>query len=158
MAKVLIVYYTQSGNTKAMADFVADGAKAAGAQVTVKEVEHIMAQDLLKYDGIVLGSPTYYGLPAAQIKELLDQSVQYHGQLSGKVGGAFSSAANIGGGNETTIMAMLQALLIHGMVVQGAAMGDHYGPVSINAPDDRVRKQCQALGRRVTELAIKLFG
>ncbi len=158
MAKVLITYYSQSGNTKTMADFVADGAKAAGAQVTVKEVEHVIAQDLLKFDGIIIGSPTYYGLLASQIKELFDQSVQYHGQLSGKVGGAFSSAANIGGGNETTILSILHALLIHGMIVQGSASGDHYGPVSINGPDDRVKKQCQALGRRVAELTIKLFG
>ena len=158
MAKVLVAYYTQSGNTRTMADYVADGAKSAGAEVTLKEIDHVMPQDLLHYDGIVIGSPTYYGLPAAQIKELFDQSVQYHGQLSGKIGGAFSSAANIGGGNETTILSILCAMLIHGMIIQGTSSGDHYGPVSINAPDDRVKKQCQALGRRVSELAIKLFG
>ncbi|MFA5866298.1 MAG: NAD(P)H-dependent oxidoreductase [Phycisphaerae bacterium] len=158
MAKVLVAFYTQSGNTKTMGEYVADGAKSAGVQVTIKEIEHVTAQDLLNFDGIIIGSPTYYGLPAAQIKELLDQSVQYHGQLSGKIGGAFASSANIGGGNETTILSILQAMLIHGMVIQGSAMGDHYGPVSINAPDERVKKQCQALGRRVAELAIKLFG
>lgn len=158
MAKILVAYYSQSGNTRSMAEFVADGAKAAGGEVTIREVEHVMAQDLVKYDGIILGSPTYYGLLAAPIKELLDQSVQYHGQLAGKIGGAFASAANIGGGNETTILSLLHALLVHGMIIPGSAMGDHYGPVGINAPDERVKKQCQALGRRVAELAIKLFG
>jgi NAD(P)H dehydrogenase (quinone) len=158
MAKILVTYYTQSGNNKAMADQVADGAKSAGGEVTVKEIEHVMAQELLKFDGIVIGTPTYYGLLAAPIKELFDQSVQYHGQLAGKVGGAFSSAANIGGGNETAVLSILQGLLIHGMIIQGSAVGDHYGPVSIGTPDERVRRQCQALGRRVAELTIKLFG
>ncbi len=158
MAKILVAYYTQSGNTKGMAEVVADGAKSAGGEVTVKEMEHVIPQDLLKFDGIILGTPTYYGLMAAPIKELLDQSVQYHGQLAGKVGGAFASSANIGGGNETAILSILHALLIHGMIIQGSATGDHYGPVSINAPDERVKRQCQGLGRRVAELAIKLFG
>ncbi len=158
MAKVLITYYSQSGNTKAMAKEVEEGAKLTGAQVTTKPVGQVSAKELLDYDAIIIGSPTYYGLPAAQIKKLIDESVEFHGQLTGKVGGAFSSAANIGGGNETTILAILQAMLIHGMVVQGTAAGDHYGPVSIEAPDNRVKMQSQALGKRVAELAIKLFG
>jgi len=82
--------------------------------------------------------------------------VRHHGSLSGKVGGAFSSAANIGGGNETTILSILQAMLIHGMIVPGTADGDHYGPVSIGAPDERASKQCRALGERIAELAEKL--
>ena len=158
MAKILVTYYSLSGNTKSMAEKVAEGAQKAGADVTIKAVEKVSADELLGYDGIIIGSPTYYGLPVWQIKELIDKSVQYHGQLVGKVGGAFSSAANIGGGNETTILAILQAMLIHGMVVQGTAAGDHYGPVSINAPDERVNSQSRSLGKRVAELAIKLFG
>lgn len=158
MAKVLVVYYSQTGNTRKMAEYVAEGAKEAGADVSLKNVSDINIDDLLRYDGIIIGSPTYYGLPAAPIVELLDESVKFHGQLEGKVGGAFSSSANIGGGNETTIMAILQAMLIHGMIIQGTAAGDHYGPVSVGSPDQRVEKQTKALGRRVAELAIKLHG
>jgi len=158
MSKLLVTYYSQTGNTEQMANFVADGAKAAGADVTLERVDKVNADQLLNFDGVIIGSPTYYGSMAAQVKQLLDQSVQYHGQLIGKVGGAFSSAANIGGGNETTVMDILHALLIHGMVVQGTPDGDHYGPVSIGKPDDRVKRQCQALGRRVAELTKKLHG
>ncbi len=158
MAKILITYYSQSGNTKAMAEYVEEGAKLAGAQITLKPIVQVSAKELLEYDGIIIGSPTYYGLPAYQVKKLIDESVEFHGQLAGKVGGAFSSAANIGGGNETTILAILQAMLIHGMIIQGTPGGDHYGPVSIESPDNRVEMQAQALGKRVAELAIKLFG
>jgi len=49
-------------------------------------------------------------------------------------------------------------LLIHGMIVQGDPQGDHYGPVSIGKPDDRVRKQCKRRGQRIAELTLKMFG
>jgi NAD(P)H dehydrogenase (quinone) len=93
---------------------------------------------------------------AGKLKDFLDSTVVHHGKLAGKVGGAFSSSANIGGGNETTILNILHAMLIHGMVIQGTSEGDHYGPVSIDAPDERTRAQCEALGRRIASLAAKL--
>jgi NAD(P)H dehydrogenase (quinone) len=158
MAKVLVAYYSRSGHTAAMAEAVAKGAAQAGASVECKSIKDVAAKELLKYDGIVLGSPTYYGTMAWELKKLLDDSVAFHGQLSGKVGGAFSSSGNIGGGNETTIMHILQALLIHGMVVQGSASGDHYGPVAIGAPDARSSEECLKLGRLVAQLAAKLHG
>ena len=156
MAKILVVYDSRTGNTEKMGKLVAKGAREAGAQVDLKKVDGVCAQDLLGYDGIIAGSPTYYGHMSAELKKLFDDSVKYHGELEGKVGGAFSSSANIGGGNETTVVGILQCMLIHGMVVQGTSSGDHYGPVAIGAPDDRAAEGCVALGQRVAELAQKL--
>jgi NAD(P)H dehydrogenase (quinone) len=158
MAKVLILFYTRSGNTEKMARLVEEGVKDAGAEATVKPVSDATLDDLTAADGIIIGSPTYYGLPAAEIIKFIDDSVKLHGRLEGKVGGAFSSSANIGGGNETVIMSILQTMLVHGMVVQGIPKGDHYGPVSIGAPDERASKQCRLLGERVAKLANKLAG
>lgn len=158
MAKVLIVYYSRSGNTEKMAQLVAEGVKDGGAAVEVKAVADTKLDDLKAADGIILGSPTYYGTMSAEIKRLLDDSVKLHGKLVGKVGGAFSSAANLGGGNETTIMDMLKALLIHGMIVPGNVQGDHYGPVAINAPDKRSAEQCRRMGRIIGELTVRLHG
>ena len=152
MSKVLVVYYSRSGNTKKMAELVAQGARDAGAAVDLKSVKEVGADDLLKYDGIVAGSPTYYGLMSCEMKEMFDKSVKHHGKLDGKVGGAFSSAANIGGGNETTILAILQAMLIHGMIVQGDPEGDHYGPVAIQAPDARAKANCIRFAKRLASL------
>jgi len=158
MAKVLLGYYSRTGNTRKMAEIIKEGVAESGVDVVLKEVKDIKAEELLDYDGIVLGGPTYYGSMPGPLKELLDKSVKYHGRLDGKVGGAFSSSANIGGGNETTIMGIIQALLIHGMIVQGDPSGDHYGPVSIGAPDKRVQDMCRRFGRRIGELVKKLFG
>lgn len=157
-ATVLIVYYSRSGNTKKMADFVAQGAASQGVEVELKEVTETTIDDLLAADGIIMGSPTYYGTMAWEMKKLIDDSVRYHGKLKGKVGGAFSSSANIGGGNETTILDLLYAMLIHGMIVQGNPKGDHYGPVSIGEPDDRASSQCQELGANIALLTRKIKG
>jgi len=158
MPKVIVIYFSKTGNTKRMAEFIADGAKAQNAQVTLKEVQEVAPKDLLQYDGIIIGSPTYYGSMAAEIKRLMDASVEFHGELEDKVGGAFASAANIGGGNETTVLDILNAMLIHGMIIQGAFQGDHYGPISIGTPNNRVEGQCKALGQRVAALSAKLIG
>jgi NAD(P)H dehydrogenase (quinone) len=78
--------------------------------------------------------------------------------LDGRVGAAFSSSANIGGGNETTILDILNAMLIHGMMVQGDPQGDHYGPVAIGAPDARATRECLRLGSRVAKLVKRISG
>jgi NAD(P)H dehydrogenase (quinone) len=156
MAKGIVVYHSRSGNTKQMAEIIAEAMNTAGLKTECKSVSDVRADDLPGYDAIVIGSPTYYGQMAGPIKQVIDDLVSKHGQLNGKVGGAFSSAANIGGGNETTIMSIIEAMLIAGMVVQGDPQGDHYGPVSIGRPDDRVKQQCARRGQRIAELTKKL--
>ena len=88
---------------------------------------------------------------------MFDDSVKHHRKLEGKVGAAFSTAANIGGGNETTNLSILQAMLIHGMIVPGIPLGDHYGPVGIGDPDERALTQSRHLGLRVAKLVQRLF-
>lgn len=97
MAKALVCYYSRTGNTRKMAVRIADVLKSEGLEVDLKKVEETTAAELVGYDCIVLGSPTYYGAMAWEMKKLLDESVKFHGKLRGKVGGAFTSSANIGG-------------------------------------------------------------
>lgn len=157
MAKGLVIYYSRSGNTKEMAEIIAKSMNDAGLLTECKSVKEVKLDDLLASDAIVVGSPTYYGHMAAEIKQMFDDAVSKHGQLDGKVGAAFSSSANIGGGNETTIMGIIEAMLISGMIVQGDSQGDHYGPVSIGKPDERVINQCRRRGQRVAKLTKELF-
>ncbi|HDS83773.1 MAG TPA: flavodoxin family protein [Phycisphaerales bacterium] len=158
MANGLVVYYSRSGNTKTMAKAIAEAMGKAGVPTKCKSVTDVNVDDLLAADAIVVGSPTYYGHAAAPIAVMFDESVSKHGKLDGKIGAAFSSSANIGGGNETTVCGILHRMLIHGMIIQGDPQGDHYGPVSIGKPDDRVLSQCARRGQRIAELSIKLFG
>ncbi|MFA4984759.1 MAG: flavodoxin domain-containing protein [Candidatus Omnitrophota bacterium] len=157
MSRVLVLYYSRTGNTKKMAASIAEGIKSERVEADLKDVKEIGAREFLKYEGIVAGSPTYYGTMAAEIKKIFDDSVDFHGSLDGKVGAAFSSSANVAGGNETTVLDILNAMLIHGMVIQGDPKGDHYGPVAIGAPDNRSSAECMRLGVRVAKLVKKLF-
>jgi NAD(P)H dehydrogenase (quinone) len=158
MPKIIVIYYSRSGNTEKMAKAIGEGVEKEGLEVVVKNVKNANVDELLKYEGIIIGSPTYYGTMAAEIKKLLDDSVKFHGELESKVGAAFSSSANIAGGNETTVLDILNAMLIHGMIIQGDPQGDHYGPVAIGAPDNRSTKECIRLGQRVAELVKRIFG
>ena len=157
MAKALVCYYSRTGNTKKMAARMAEVLAAEGLEVDLRKVGETAAADLPGYDCIVLGSPTYYGTMAWEMKKLLDESVKFHGKLRGKVGGAFTSSANVGGGNETTVLDILQALLIHGMVVRGDHRFDHYGPVAIGRPDKRALDCCESHARNLAALTRKLF-
>jgi NAD(P)H dehydrogenase (quinone) len=157
MARALVGYYSRTRNTEKMAVRIAEVLREEGLEVELKKVKDIALSDLLLHDCLVFGSPTYYGSMAADLKRLLDESVKVHGRLKGKVGGAFASSANVGGGNETTVLDILKALLIHGMVVKGDHKGDHYGPVSIGRPDKRALDCCQSYARGLAALTKKLF-
>ncbi len=156
MAKALVVYYSRSGNTRKMAESIVEGIKKEKVEVDIRDVKDVTAADLQAYDAIIVGSPTYYGSMAADIKRLFDESIKIHGKLDGKIGAAFASSAHIGGGNESTILDILHAMLIHGMIVQGDWQGDHYGPVSIGLPDKRAAKECLRAGARIAQLTEKL--
>lgn len=158
MPKALIIYHSKSGHTKKMAEAIAEGITETKMNVMVCDVGTASVDDLVGADAVILGSPCYYGSMAAQMKAFIDASVKYHGKLQGKVGGAFASSGIIGGGNESTVLGLLQALLIHGMVVAGNAKISHYGPISIGKPDKRVIDECITYGKRIAELTLKLAG
>jgi NAD(P)H dehydrogenase (quinone) len=156
MPTVLILYHSKTGHTEEMAKAVEEGVKSEKVRVVRKKVNQATLKDLLEADGIILGSPTYYGTMAAEMKAFLDKSVQHHGKLEGKVGAAFSSGGGLGGGVETTVLDMVKALLIHGMVVQGDPWGSHYGTVSIGRANAAAKKECRKLGERVARLVKRL--
>ena len=156
MVKGIVVYHSRTGNTKEMAEIIAQAMNDAQVATECKSVEAVTADELPGYDAVVIGSPCYYGQMAAPIKQLIDDLVGRHGQLNGKVAAAFASSANIGGGSETTVMGIIEAMLIAGMVVQGDPQGAHYGPLSIGRPDEKVKQQCRRRGQRVAELAQRL--
>jgi NAD(P)H dehydrogenase (quinone) len=159
MVRVLVSYYSESGNTEKLAKAIAKGAmEVPDVEVVSKRVEETSLDDLLSADAIVMGSPTYCGLLAAPLKKLLDESVKIHGKLEGKVGAAFTSAGGTATGAETTILSILQAMLVHGMVVQGSPDAKHYGPAATGAPNAKELAVCRTKGHNTAELAKKLCG
>jgi len=159
MAKILVVYDSQTGNTQKMALAIVEGAKQVdGMQVVVKHVDQASNGDLLGADGIIVGSPTYYGLMSGKIKGFFDKSVEIHGKLGGKVGAAFTSSGGMASGAETTLLSILKAMLVHGMIVQGRHDDKHYGAAAVGKPKEQEMEMCQRLGKRTAELVLKVKG
>ena len=154
MNKVLVIYYSRSGNTEKMANLIAKAIEEENIEIKCKKVVDTNPEELLDVDGVVIGSPTYYGTMAAEIKKFIDESVKYHGKLDGKVGAAFSSAAITG--HETTCISILEALLIHGMIIQGTSSKNHYGAASIGPPNEEDLEVCQKMGVRLGNLVHKV--
>ena len=156
MKKVVIIYYSRTGKTKRMAKEILKGAKEEGAEVRLKKVEEATNEDLLWADGIIIGSPTYFGTIASEVKKFLDDSLEIRGKLEDKIGAAFASSGHRAGGKETTILTILHALIVHGMIVCGDPLisGGHYG-AACNEFDNRAKKECRELGKRIAKLIRK---
>ena len=141
MTKVLVLYYSSYGHIETMAHAVAEGARGAGAEVTIKRVPELVAEEVARksgykldqtapiasvdelpdYDAIIFGSGTRFGVVASQMRNFIDQTggLWAKGALTGKVGSVFTSSATQHGGQESTILTMMPTLLHHGMVVVG---------------------------------------
>jgi NAD(P)H dehydrogenase (quinone) len=141
MTKVLVLYYSTYGHIEKMAQAIADGARAAGAQVDIKRVPETVPEAIAKaghfkldqaapvakveelenYDAIIVGAPTRFGRLPSQMAAFLDQAgpLWARGALNGKVGAAFASSATQHGGQETTLFSIIANLLHFGMTIVG---------------------------------------
>ena len=200
MPKILVLYHSTYGHVEAMAEAVAEGARQVeGAVVDIKRVPETVPEDLARksgykmdqaapiatvdelgdYDAVILGAGTRFGTAASQMRSFLDQTggLWFKGQMVGKVGSAFTSSATQHGGNETTLMGMVQTLLHHGMLVAGLPYawagqmtldeitgGTPYGASTITGGDGSRMPSANELegarwqGRYVAETAAKLHG
>ncbi|MGD0029612.1 MAG: NAD(P)H-dependent oxidoreductase [Candidatus Bathyarchaeia archaeon] len=151
------MYDSRGGNTEKMALAVMEGiAEVKEVEAVLKKVDDVDLDDLEGADGIIVGSPTFYGLMSGKLKAFFDKSVQIHGKLVGKVGGAFTSSGGNASGAETTLLSILDAMLIHGMIVQGRHGHEHYGAAALGAPNKKAIESCKQLGKNVTELTVRL--
>ncbi|UCH32789.1 MAG: NAD(P)H-dependent oxidoreductase [Candidatus Bathyarchaeota archaeon] len=140
-----------------MALAVAQGVKEIAAlSVVVKRVDDTTNEDLLSADGVIVGSPTYYGQMSSKIKAMFDASIKIHGKLENKVGAAFTSSGGVASGAETTIISILEAMLVHGMIIKGRARTSHYGAAAVGKPKEREEAKCRDLGKQVALLILKL--
>lgn len=123
MAKVLIVYATDYGNTKKMAEATAQGAKSVnGTEVKVKTAEETTKEDVLETDALILGSPVHMGSMDWRVKKFIDtvcSRLWMKDLTNGKVGGVFASGGgfgNAGAGCELTMLSMLNNLAEMGII------------------------------------------
>lgn len=158
MTTILVTYYSVTGNTRAMAEAVVAGVRSVeNVEAILKPIEEVSREDWLAADGIIVGSPTYFGQMAAEVKKAFDLTEKFYGKLEGKVGAAFTTSGGAGCGHELTNISILTAMLVAGMVVAGTTHGPHFGPFAVGKPEEKALAQARDMGVRVAELTHKLF-
>lgn len=196
--KVAIIYYSATGTTYDLAKAVEEGAKTAGAEVRLLKVHELAPEEAIKSnegwsnhliktqdipeasnddlewaDAIILGTPTRYGLPTAQIKQFIDGTGPLWGQgkLVNKIASSFTSAATAHGGHETTLVALNNTFYHWGAIIVAPSYadpiqfqsGNPYG-VSFQSnngelsPDEVSLNAAKFQGKRVVEVTQKFVG
>jgi len=140
MKKLLVLYYSRSGNTEKMAKAVAEGAQADGVQVDVNY--HVDSQDLVAYDAIAVGAPTYHHDMPVDFKNLFEEAAAKGLNLKGKVAAVFGSYGWSGEAPK-----LLTEILKNqfGMQVIEPTLIAKY------APDANALTSCKDLGKKVSE-------
>ena len=157
--QILVLYFSKGGNTKKLAEAILKGVESVdGVEGVLKHTDDVTKEDFVSSDGIIAGSPVYFGVMAAQLKKIFDEFVGVRKKMEGKVGAAFATSADPSGGKETTMMSIIQVMLIYGMVIVGDPMAatGHFGTACVGAPDSGSLENGMKLGQRVAELAKKL--
>lgn len=194
-AEILVLYYSRTGSTAALAQFISRGVEEVGGisarlrtvppvSTVCEAVEddipdsgppYATLQDLKDCAGLALGSPTRFGNMAAPLKYFFDNTGELwlSGALAGKPAAVFTSSASLHGGQETTLLSMMLPLLHHGMLLLGLPYTEknllttdsggtpygasHYAGKNDDNPVTETEKQlCQALGKRLAGVALKL--
>ena len=159
--QVLIMYYSQSGNTEKLASEIAKGVREVKDMTCViKPASDVTKEDLLASDGIIAGSPVYFGTMAAELKQVFDKFVGIRQKMGDKIGAAFATSGDNTGGKETTLISIIEAMLIYGMIIVGDPLDatGHYGVACAGAPDSKTCQNAFKLGKRVATLVKRLKG
>ncbi|MFC1975290.1 flavodoxin family protein [Chloroflexota bacterium] len=160
MGKVLVLYYSKTGRTQAMAELVAEGATTVeGIEVRLKSIDEATVDDLFWCDGIALGAPTHLGSVPWKMKKWWDDITDPAWQaVDGKFGCAFSSEGGLGGGAELACMGLLTILMNYGLLVFGVTdyvaplRTLHYGAALPGRPKEQSEIDiCKRLGLRLAE-------
>ena len=148
MKSALVVYYSKAGKTKRMAEYICEAVNALNVQAVLKRVEDFGATDLVKFDGIAVGSPTYFSNMAWPIKKLVDESICFYeakSSLEGKIGGCFTSAGCRTDGIECLKLLELSFGYHHKMKLVPGIISDE------DEKEDEMRQSCRDLGMKLAK-------
>ena len=171
--RILIAYYSRTGNTEKMARGVVEGTKRVpGANTVLRKIGEVSKEDLNAADGIILGCPTYFAnIPGEMKKSIDDWNWKMKVDFTDKVGGAFATAGGRTGGQGHVVVSLLMFMLHNRMVVAGplyqnqttGSVWAESGAVAVTGPLDPGVSEAEIdgakrLGERVARLATKLKG
>lgn len=161
---VAVVYYTEQGHTKALAEAVAKGARtSSGAEVRLLSVDKATNEDLLWADAVIVGSPVHSANVAAPIQRFLSH-MPWDERMKDKIGAAFVTGGGISSGEELAQINILHSMLIYNMIVVGGPTWNQaFGASAITEEEPFTKQESpkflvkgEALGKRVADIAKRL--
>ena len=162
MIKIAIVYHSETGNTKRMAELIEEGCgKVSDVEARAMSIDDMDGAYIAEAKAALFGGPTYEGTISWQMKRVLDEiSVN----LAGKLGGVFASQNWPGGGGaDFAEMTLIAAMLVRGMLIYSGGIAEgapflHFGAVSARRPEGLYAERCVKLGQNIASKAMELFG
>jgi len=162
MTKVAIIYHSETGNTRKMAELIKEGCQQVeGVEAKTMEVDGLDQAYLGQAQAVLFGCPTYEGTCSWQMKKLLDE---IDVDLAGKLGGVFCSQNWPGGGGaDLAEITLIAGMLVRGMLIYSGGITRgvpylHFGAVSARAPEGLYAERCAKLGQNIASKAKELFG
>lgn len=150
--KILIAFYSRNGATEALANAVAEGARAGGGEIRLRRAREVVGPEVIARvpgwadaaarmnaaypapteddavwaDAIVFGTPTRFGAPASELRAYIDSlgGAWFQGKLNGKAGGAFGATSTRHGGNESTLLSLYNTMAHLGLVIVPTGYAD----------------------------------
>jgi NAD(P)H dehydrogenase (quinone) len=191
--KILIVYYSQHGSVARMAEQISLGVESQDCEALLRCLPPVSASteqtdsavpeqgapyasidEFEQCDGLIAGSPGYFGNMAAPLKYFFDQTSRLwlSGAMIGKPAGVFTATSSLHGGQETVLTSMMLPLLHHGMLITGVPYSEPalnqtlsgatpYGPSHVSGSEgqalsDHETAACRTLGKRIADLCVRL--
>ena len=168
--RILIAYHSRTGNTEKMAAAVREGAASVtGVEVILRKVADVTAADIVKSDGIILGTPVEWGSLSVESKGFLDRVGEALGKAGptfgeGRTAAVFCTAGGPSNGQDITRMSAIAALLAMRFVIVGGVNEEGFGTLGAQAStagkppgiNDRDRADARRLGERFARITRQL--
>ncbi|MDH5481454.1 MAG: hypothetical protein OEY22_01045 [Candidatus Bathyarchaeota archaeon] len=147
MVEVLVLYYSRSGRTETLANWIAQGVESVeGASAKVKRVDYATVHDFVSCDAVAFGSPNYFSYMAGLIKDFFDKALSIREKVAGKPSAAFTS----GGGASNSALLSLEKMISSFRLEKVAD-----GLVSQGEPSEENQKICKKLGETLAKRALE---
>ena len=160
--KIAVIYHSETGNTRSMAEMVAAGAAGiAGIELGTFPCDDYDSAFIEEASAIIAGCPTYQGTLSWQMKRFIDEAPV---DMAGKLGGCFASQNWPGGGGADLVaITIIAGMLVRGMLVYSGGIKQghpflHFGAVSARAPEGLYAERCRKLGENIALKALEIFG
>jgi NAD(P)H dehydrogenase (quinone) len=168
-ARILVSYYSETGNTEKLAQAVAKGAASVpGIDVTLRKTTEVKDEDILRFDGIVLGTPVHWSNLSVEAKRFLDRvgNALWKSKSNGdgRTAGAFCTGGGVSMGKDLARLSILSAFLTMRFMIIGGVDDQGFGTIGPEATtgpsdpgvSDKEQTEAKQFGERFARMTVRI--